>query len=66
MYDFVVYVEKGTVKNVCALSISGDIVLSLVDGLSKGQNDKVFMDNWFTSLASCVPSKKLEFWHWEV
>jgi hypothetical protein len=45
VYDFEVYVGKGTVKNVSLLSISGDVVLRLVDGLPKGQNYKVFMDN---------------------
>ena len=49
VYDFEVYVGKETVKNVFPLDISGEIVLRLVDGLPKGQNYKVFMDNWFTS-----------------
>jgi len=51
VYDFEVYMGKGTVKNVSQLGISGDIVLWLVDGLPKGQNYKVFMDNWFTSFS---------------
>ena len=41
VYDFEVYVGKGIVKNVSSLGISGDIVLCLVDGLSKGQNYSV-------------------------
>jgi hypothetical protein len=38
VYDFEVYVGKGTVKNVSPLGINGDIVLRLVDELPKGQN----------------------------
>ena len=45
VYDFEVYVGKGTVKKVSPLGISEDIVLRLVDGLPKRQNYKVFMDN---------------------
>jgi hypothetical protein len=45
VYDFEVYMEKGTVKNVYPLGISKDIVLRLVDVLPKGQNYKVFIDN---------------------
>jgi len=50
---------KGTVKNVCPLGISGDIVLQLFDGLPKGQNYKVFMDNWFTSFSLMCVLKKI-------
>ena len=66
--DFEVYVGKGTVKDVSSLGISGDIVSRLLDGLPKGKNYKVLMDNRFTSFssASCVPSKKLKFWYWEL
>ena len=45
VYDFEVYMGKGTVKNISPLGISGDIVLWLVDGLPEGQNYKLFMDN---------------------
>jgi len=45
MYDFEVYVGTETVKNMSPLCVSGDVVLWLVDGLPKGQNYKVFMDN---------------------
>jgi hypothetical protein len=41
VYDFEVYMGKGTVKNISPLGISGDIVLRLVDGLPKGQNYSV-------------------------
>jgi hypothetical protein len=51
VYDFEVYVGYGTVKHLPLLGISADIVLRLVDGLLKGQNDKVFMGNWFTSFS---------------
>jgi hypothetical protein len=44
VYDFEVYVGKGTVQIVSPLGMRGD-VLRLVDGLPKGQNYKVFMDN---------------------
>ena len=59
VYYFEVYVGKGTVKNVSPLGISGDIVLRLVDGLPKGQNYKVFMDNWFTSFSLVCALKEL-------
>ena len=49
LYGFEVYVGKGNVKNVSPLCISGNIVLQIADGLCKGQNYKMFMDNWFTS-----------------
>ena len=59
VYDFEVYMGKGTVKNVSPLGISGDIVLQLVDGLPKGQNYKVFMDNWFTSFSLMCALKEI-------
>ena len=51
VYDFEMYMGKGTAENVSPLGISGDVVLRLVDGLPKGQNYKLFMDNWFTSFS---------------
>ena len=51
LYDFEVYMGKGNVKNFSPLGISGDIVLRLVEGLPKGKNYKMFMDNWFTSFS---------------
>ena len=59
MYDFEVYMGKGTVKNVSPLGISGDIVLQLVDGLPEGQNYKLFMDNWFTSFSIICALKEI-------
>ena len=59
VYDFEVYVGKGTVKNVSPLGIGGDIVLHLVDGLPKGQNYEVFMDNWFTSFSLLYALKEI-------
>ena len=53
------YMGKGTVKNVFPLGISGDIVLRLVDGLPKGHNYEVFMDNWFTSLSLMCALKEI-------
>ena len=40
MCDFEVYMEKGTLKNVSPMGISGDS-LRLADGLAKGQNYSV-------------------------
>lgn len=51
VYDFQIYVGKGTVQSVSPLGISGDIVVKLCDSLPHNQNYKVFMDNWFTSYA---------------
>ena len=59
VYDFEVYMGKGTVKNVSPLGISGDIVLRLVDGLPKGQDYKVFMDNWLTSFSLMCALKEI-------
>jgi len=59
VYDFEVYMAKGTVKTVSPLGISGDIVLRLVDGLLKEQNYKVFMDDWFTSLSLMCALKEI-------
>jgi hypothetical protein len=39
--DFAVYVGKGTVKIDSPLSISGDIIMRLSGGLTKGQNYSV-------------------------
>ena len=60
MYDFEVYMRKGTVKNVSPLGISGDIVLRLVDGLPKGKHYKLFMDNWFTPFSIKYALKEIE------
>lgn len=49
IYDFEIYVGKGTVKESTELGISGDIVTRLSKGIPKNQNFKLFMDNWFTS-----------------
>ena len=54
-----VYVGKGTVKNNSPLGISGDIMLRLLDGLRKGQNYKVFTDNWFTSFSLMCALKEM-------
>jgi len=59
VYDFEVYVGKGNVKKVSSLGISGDIVLRLVYGLPKGQNYKVFVDNWFTSFSLMCTLKEI-------
>lgn len=50
LYDFEIYVGKGTIQIATPLGISGDIVVRLVEGIPKYQNFKVFMDNWFSSL----------------
>lgn len=48
VYDFEVYVGKGTVKD-SVLGISGDIVVRLIENLPKNKNYKIFTDNWFSS-----------------
>ena len=66
VYDFEVYMGKGTVKNVSPPGINGDIVLRLVMVSLRG---KIINCSWTTSShlsALCVPSKKLEFWQWEL
>lgn len=50
IYDFEVYIGKGTVKNASTLGISGDIVMRLVDNVPKNNNYKLYCDNWFTSV----------------
>jgi hypothetical protein len=40
---------KEQLKNDSPLGISGDIIIRLADGLPKGQNYKMFIDNWFIS-----------------
>jgi len=59
LYDFEVCMGKGNVKNVSPLGISGDIVLQLVEVLPKGQNYKMFMDNWFTSFSLMCALKEI-------
>lgn len=51
IYDFEIYVGKGTIKNNTSLGISGDVVIRLVENLPKHKNFKIFIDNWFTSFA---------------
>ena len=57
VYDFEVTL-KGTVKK-CFPSRHKRRVLRLVDGLPKGQNYKVFMDNWFTSFSLTCALKQI-------
>jgi hypothetical protein len=52
-------VEKGTAENVSLLCIIGDLVLWLVDGLPKGQNYEVFLDNWFRSFSLLCAFKEI-------
>lgn len=49
VYDFEIYVGKGTIQNPTPLGLSGDIVIRLCENLPKQQNYKLFMDNWFNS-----------------
>ena len=49
-YDFCLYDGKGpTVQQSCGYQ-SGDFVVKLCETLPKGQNFKVYFDNWFTFL----------------
>ena len=49
IYDFEIYVGKGTTKNTSALGISGDIVLRPTENIPRNENFKIFFDNWFSS-----------------
>jgi hypothetical protein len=55
VYDFEVYMGKGTVKKNSPLGISGDIVLRLVDGLPKGQNST---EDPYTNWTIRIPGRK--------
>lgn len=57
MYDFRVYVGKGTCSEV-GLGFSGDIVMTLCETLLDGQNFKLCFDNWFSSLQLCIALKE--------
>lgn len=58
VYDFEIYVGKGTVPTETGIGISGDVVLRLVEGLPLNGNYKIFMDNWFTSHGLMVELKE--------
>ena len=59
VYDFEIYVGKGTKVKDGPLGMSGNVVLRLVDDLPKHQNHKLFVDNWFASYDLAVELKKL-------
>ena len=58
IYDFLVYIGRGTVNNNRGLGIGCEVVLKLAECLPKDKNYKLFFDNWFTSLPLLVELKK--------
>lgn len=58
IYDFEVYVGKGTAGENSELGISGDVVVKLCSGLPKHRNFKVYTDNFFTSYDLLVNLKQ--------
>lgn len=59
IYEFEVYVGKGTAGESTELGISGDIVLKMCSNLPKNRNFKVFIDNYFTSYDLLVTLKSM-------
>jgi hypothetical protein len=59
VYDFEIFVGKGTKVKDGPLGMSGNVVMRLVDDLPKHQNHKLFVDNWFASYDLAVELKKL-------
>ena len=59
VYDFEIFVGKGTKVKDGPLGMSGRVVMRLVDNLPKHQNHKLFVDNWFASYDLPVELKKL-------
>jgi hypothetical protein len=59
VYDFEIYVGKGTKVKDGPLGMSGNVVMRLVDNLPNHQNHKLFIDNWFASYDLAVELKKL-------
>ncbi|XP_031356899.1 piggyBac transposable element-derived protein 2-like [Photinus pyralis] len=49
VYDFDIYIGKGTTHEPSDLGISGDIVVKLAKNIPKNQNFKIYTDNYFTS-----------------
>ncbi|XP_040061887.1 piggyBac transposable element-derived protein 3-like [Ixodes scapularis] len=61
MHDFIIYEGKGTASD-NGFGISGDIVIDLVKTLPQHVNQKLFFDNWFTSLR-LVDELKIKGFH---
>jgi hypothetical protein len=59
VYDFEIFVGKGTKVKDGPLGMSGNVVMRLVDDLPKHQNHKLFVDNWFASYDLAVELKML-------
>ena len=57
IYDFEVYVGKGTLNKKSELGISGDIVIRLAETVPKDRNFKIITDNWFSSLKLSIALK---------
>lgn len=49
VYDFEIYVGKGTTRESTDLGISGDIVIRLAQHIPQNKNYKVYTDNFFSS-----------------
>ena len=55
MYD----IYQGASKNKPSeLSVGGDIVMKLTETLEGGKNDKIFADNYFTSIKLAMALKE--------
>lgn len=59
VYDFEIYVGKGTKVKDGHLGMSGNVVIRLVQDLPKHKNHKLFIDNWFSSYDVAVELKKM-------
>ncbi|XP_046389336.1 piggyBac transposable element-derived protein 3-like [Ischnura elegans] len=61
VYNFKVYVGKGTIASTSKLGVSGDIVLELLNTVPKNKNFKIFFDNWFSSYHLMLALKNYGF-----
>jgi hypothetical protein len=61
MYDFELYVGKGTCEDY-GLGFSSDIVMMLCANLPEDLNYKIYFDNWFTSIPLLDALKKRGLW----
>lgn len=62
IYDFEVYVGKGTTEKSTELGISGDIVMRLSQYIPRNKNFKLYTDNFFTSYHLFARLKEQGIW----